>query len=169
MSESHDDLARLQALLDRSTEQAGPHLRRTFELPEHALSAVQLVRYWGHEQQFALATVTARGAPRVAPVQVLLHEARLYVPTAADATRVRHVARRPAVSLTHWISMVVAIIAHGHATLAAVDGDEFATLATLYRGQWWQDLHRAGNGAFLRIEVDALYTWARDHDVFPSS
>jgi len=162
MNESPDDLERLQALLNHSTERAGPHLRRTFELPEHALSAAQLVQYWGQEQQFAMATVTTRGEPRVAPVQVLLHQARLYVPTAADATRVRHIAQRPSVSLTHWVSGAVAIIAHGSAILVANDGGEFGMLASLYRGQWWQDLHGSGEGAFLRIELAALYTWARD-------
>jgi uncharacterized pyridoxamine 5'-phosphate oxidase family protein len=161
------DLDRLQALLDQSVNQAGPHLRRTFELPEHSLSAAQLARYWGRERQFALATVTARGEPRVGPVQVLLQHGRLYVPTAVDAARVQHVTYRPAVSLTHWVSDVVAIIGHGRAVLVPPDSTEFDRLATAYPGQWWHDLRRAGHGAFLLIDLAALYTWARDPGAFP--
>jgi hypothetical protein len=44
----------LQALLDRSADAAGPHLRRTFELPEHALGATALGTYTGPRAQWFL-------------------------------------------------------------------------------------------------------------------
>jgi hypothetical protein len=46
----------LQALLDRSADAAGPHLRRTFELPEHALGATALGTYTGPRAQWFLGT-----------------------------------------------------------------------------------------------------------------
>jgi hypothetical protein len=57
MNESAADVARLQSLLDLSATKGGPHLRRTFQLPEHAVTAEQLVRYWGDGKSFALAEI----------------------------------------------------------------------------------------------------------------
>ncbi len=167
MNETPNDLARLQALLTRSIERAGEHLKRTFEMPEHSLDAVQLVRYIGQEQQYALATVTARGEPRVAPVQVVLQRGHFFVPTAADAVRTGHVARRPSVSMTHWVSNEVALITHGRAVVIGHSDAEFDELSEAYVRDWWQELRRRRNGAFLRVEPDALYTWARDPSAFP--
>jgi len=167
MNETPGDLTRLQALLKRSIEGAGEHLRRTFEMPEHSLGAGQLVRYIGQEKQFALATVTARGEPRVAPVQVVLQQGHFFVPTAADAVRTRHVALRPSVSMTHWVSNEVALIAHGRATVISRGDAGFDELSEAYVRDWWQELRRRRNGAFLRVEPDALYTWARDPSAFP--
>ena len=166
MNESAGDLARLQSLLDRSATKGGPHLRRTFEYPEHAVTADQLVRYWGNRKDFALATVTLNGEPRVAPVGVLLERAHLYVPTALDSAHVTHVGQNPGVSLTHWVNNFVAIIVHGHAILVSPNGPDFASLVALVSEKWWQDLHRERNGVFLRIEPDVMYGWAREPSSF---
>jgi general stress protein 26 len=166
MNESAEDMARLQSLLHQSATKAGPHLRRTFEIPEHALTSKQLVRYWGAGKVFALATVTPRGEPRVAPVGVLFDRGRPYVPTATDSAHVRHIAKNSSVSLTHWVSNFVAIIVHGHATLVPRDGPEFATLVAVLSEKWWQDLNRDRHGAFLRVEPDVIYTWAHEPSSF---
>jgi general stress protein 26 len=166
MNESENDVARLRSLLDRSATKGGPHLRRTFQLPEHALTADQMIRYWGALKEFALATVTTNGEPRVAPVGVLLDRGRLYVPTASDSALLRHAAKNSSVSLTHWVNNVVAIIVHGHATRVPPDGPEFSSLGALAAQKWWQDLHREQNAALLRIEPDLIYSWAREPSSF---
>ncbi len=48
----------------------------------------------------ALATVTAKGEPRVAPLDGLFIRGRFHVGTGGAAARVRHLLRQPKVSLT---------------------------------------------------------------------
>ncbi|MDQ6871982.1 MAG: pyridoxamine 5'-phosphate oxidase family protein, partial [Gemmatimonadota bacterium] len=154
------ELDELQTLIDRSTAAAGPYLRRTFELPDHALSAAQLTRYWDGRRQIALATVTTSGAPRVAPVDALMRGARFYVPTVRDAARVRHVRARVKVSWTHWISNRIAVVAHGNATVVEPGNPDFESVDPTYAEAWWLPLRVAGSGVYVRIAPDRLYTWA---------
>ena len=54
--------------MDRSAARAKWHLRATFELPEHGLSASQLAQYGEQDHLFVvIAATTARGEPRVPP------------------------------------------------------------------------------------------------------
>lgn len=103
------------------------------------------------------AIALALGEPGRAPV----------VDSDADAVRTRHVARRPSVSMTHWVSNEVALIAHGRAAIIGHGDADFDELSNAYLREWWQELRRQQNGAFLRVEPDALYTWARDSSAFP--
>jgi general stress protein 26 len=167
---SRDTLGDLQRLLDRSAASAGTHLRRTFEFPEHALSAAQLVTYWnGGVRGVALATVTARGAPRVAPVESLLRGAAFFVPTAQDAARVRQVRAKPEVSFTHWESGRIAVIVHGRASILAPDDPAFAAIDASYRAKWWEPLRAAGQGVYLRIAPQRLFVWAADPRAFSAA
>ena len=168
MRHTAGDLEVLQGLLDRSAERAGEHLRRTFELPEHSLSATQLARYFEQPRPVALATVTARGEPRVAPVHAVFYRGRFHIPTAADATRVGHVRRRPAVSLTHFVLNQVALIGHGRATVLGADHPDFALVDPLYQAEWWRSIRQQDAGVYLRIELETLYTWALKPEEFPA-
>ena len=169
MQSSRGELRELQALIDRGTTSAGPHLRRTFELPEKALSAEQLTRYWsGGRRGIALATVTARGEPRVAPVEALLRGPVFYVPTARDASRVRHVRARAHVSFTHWVSDRVAVIVHGRARVVSTAEAEFADVDVTYEAGWWSPLRAAGSGVYIRIDPDRIFTWAADPSALPA-
>src|SRR5579863_9633629 len=122
MQETPSDMTELQALLGASIANAGAFLRSSFEMPEHSLSSGQLVAYLTGLRTVALATVTARGEPRVAPTGALFVRGRFAIPTVASAVRARHVAARPAVSLTLYDGNELAIIAHGQATIL-VEGE----------------------------------------------
>ena len=98
MRETPADLERLQALLDRSIEGAGPFLRSSFEMPEHSLSAAQLAGHLQGSLTVALATTTARGEPRVAPISALFVGGEFCLPSVAQAARTRHLVARPAAS-----------------------------------------------------------------------
>jgi hypothetical protein len=100
MRETPEDIERLQALLDTSIERAGAFLHRSFQMPEHSLTAQQLIECWRDVQTIALATVTTRGEPRIAPIGSLLYRSEIYIPTVTTAARTRHIMKRPAVSLT---------------------------------------------------------------------
>jgi Pyridoxamine 5'-phosphate oxidase len=160
--ETAADLEQLQALLDRSIERASPFLRSSFEMPEHSLAAEQLVARLDGRLTIALATVTARGEPRVAPIGAFFMRGRFHVPTVAEAARTRHIAKRPGVSVTYYEGTDFAMIAHGNASIIGQDDPDFAELDGVQvesGGQsptTWQ-----GNAVYLRIEAESLYTYAR--------
>lgn len=160
------DLKELQELLDRSATQAGEHLRRTFEMPEHSLSAARLVRYLARTRSFALATVTPQGEPRVAPVHAVFLRNAFHVPTAADAVRIKHVLRQPAVSATHFVLNSIAIIVHGRGSIISGEHPDFAELEHTYQAAWWTSLREHREGVYLRITPERLYAWALDRTEF---
>lgn len=128
MRETAADLQRLQTLLDDSVERASTFLRGSFQMPEHSLSAAQLVAHLQGSLTVALGTVTARGEPRVAPISALFLRASFYLPTVAEAARARHLARRPGASLTYFEQTDFAMVAHGHVTIVDADHPDFVEL-----------------------------------------
>jgi hypothetical protein len=162
VNESDADLARLRDLLDRSIEGAGPFLRSSFEMPEHSLSAAQLVAHLQGSLTVALATTTARGEPRVAPINALFVRAAFHVPTVAQAARTRHLAARPAASLTYFEGTHLAVVAHGHVAIIDTDDPAFAELDGVQVAAGdespteWQ-----GDAVYLRLDADRLFTYAR--------
>ncbi|MHB8648009.1 MAG: pyridoxamine 5'-phosphate oxidase family protein [Thermomicrobiales bacterium] len=168
MHETPEEMERLQSLLDRSIERAGPFLRASFEMPEHSLSAEQLARYLQGIQNVAFATVTAKGEPRVAPIGSLFFHGRFHIPTVATAARTRMVTARPAVSLTHFVGDDLAIIVHGSATVIPVDHADFAALEAMQRAASGSSVHDWGEGVYLRVEAATLVTFARYPEQFPA-
>ncbi len=161
MYETDEDMQRLQTLLDESIGQAGLFLRQSFQMPEHSLSARQLVRLWQGTQTVALATVTRRGEPRVAPIGALLWRGRFYIPTVASAARVGHISRQPAISFTHYQENGLAIILHGEAAIIQPDHPDFAALETFQREISGQSVREWGAGVYLSITPGVIYTYAR--------
>jgi hypothetical protein len=162
MRESAADLRRLQDLLDRSIEQASPFLRSSFEMPERSLSAEQLVARLTGGLTVALSTVTAGGEPRVAPISAFFLRAAFYVPTVAEAARARHLARRPAVSLTYFEGTHLAVIAHGGATIIDADDSRFDELDAVQVECGHQSPREwNGTGVYLEITPARLFTYAR--------
>ncbi|MDQ2907622.1 MAG: pyridoxamine 5'-phosphate oxidase family protein [Ktedonobacteraceae bacterium] len=166
MHETKEDLLTLQALLDHSIEQAGAFLRASFQMPDHSLSARQLVNLWQGLHTIAFATVSAQGEPRVAPISALLFRGNFYIPTVATAARTRHVMRQPAVSFTYFQGNDLAIIAHGTATIIRPDHLDFAALEALQRESSGQSVQEWGEGVFLQITPAVLYTFARQPEVY---
>ena len=161
MRETQEDIERLQALLDKSIERAGAFLRRSFQMPEHSLTAQQLIDCWLDVQTVALATVTTKGEPRIAPIGSLLYRGEIYLPTVATAARTRHIMKRPAVSLTSFRENELAIIVHGYAEIISPDHTDFDALEDLLytvthtrAGEW-------GEGVYLHIQAEAIYTYNR--------
>ena len=167
MKETAEDSARLEALLTRSIELAGPFLRSSFEMPAHSLAARQLIAYLQGVQTVALATVTARGEPRVAPIGAIFYRGQFYIPTVADAVRTKHIARRPAVSLTHFVDDGLAIIVHGKAAIVRQDDPEFAPVEAVQRASRGTSVREWGEGVYLRVDAHVIYTYARDVAAYP--
>ena len=167
MYESPQDIERLNEQLRTSIERAGPFLRSSFEMPDHSLNASQLTRYLQGIKPVALATVTARGEPRVAPIGAFLFRGHFYIPTTMQAARVRHLRRQPAVSLTLFDSIDFALIVHGTAEVLGEEAPEFAALIDIQRDGQGETVRDWGDGAFIRITGSMIYTYARYPERFP--
>jgi general stress protein 26 len=164
---TEQDLAELQALIDRSVDSAGRFMRETFELPDHGLTARQLTGYFEDRiRPVAIATVTAKGEPRVSPVGAVFHRTKFHIPTAEYSMRVRHVRSRPAISLTHFEPNVIAVIVHGRAEIVSPGAAEFEELEIPEQERWWHALRANGQGVCLRIEPERMFAWAKDPGQF---
>jgi Pyridoxamine 5'-phosphate oxidase len=132
-------------------------------MPEHSLSARRLAAHLRGALTVALGTVTAGGEPRVAPIGAVFVGGRFHVPTVAESARARHLARRPAASLTYFEGTDLAVIAHGRAeTLAESDpgfaeADEVLVEAGQQSPREWN-----GRAIFLRLEPASVFTYARE-------
>jgi nitroimidazol reductase NimA-like FMN-containing flavoprotein (pyridoxamine 5'-phosphate oxidase superfamily) len=166
--ETAADLAHLQALLDDSIAVASPFLRRSFEMPEHSLSAQQLAVHLQGSLTVALATVTRRAEPRVAPINALFFRGSFHVPTVAESARVRNVARRPAVSLSYLEGTALAVIVHGRATTIDANQPGFTALDELQVASGAESpTSWDGSPVYLKVEAATLFTYARHPDRHP--
>jgi nitroimidazol reductase NimA-like FMN-containing flavoprotein (pyridoxamine 5'-phosphate oxidase superfamily) len=112
--ETDEDLRELQRLLDESHAAAGAHLKRIFT-DERRVSAADLSARLTGVQVTALATVTAAGEPRVAPVDGLFYRGRIWFGSAPDSNRFRNIRARPQVSATVIDGEEFALVVHGTA------------------------------------------------------
>ena len=162
MRETVDDLVRLQALLDRSHEGAGEHLRSIFT-DERRVPATELVELLDGMNVLNLATVTAKGEPRVAPVDGHFIRGSWVFGSSPTSARARHLARRPAVSASHTRGEELAVLTHGRAVRVdlASDPDVRDHLVSFYGDAWFQ--HGFDDAPYWRIEADRMFTFRFSH------
>ncbi|MEO8456886.1 MAG: pyridoxamine 5'-phosphate oxidase family protein [Chloroflexota bacterium] len=162
MREIADDITWLQSVLDQSIERAGPYLRSSFRMPDHSLNAGQLITLLEDTLEVALATVTAKGEPRVAPTAALFYRGRFYIPTLEASARVKQLRRSPAVSLTYYEGIDIAVIVHGRAGFVEPPDADFTDLYELQQETSGQNVRGWGeNPLFIRVDPDVIYTFAR--------
>lgn len=160
MHENATDLADLQTLLDRSIASAGPHLASIFT-EERRLTAVQVVERLPGMRLLTLATVTATGEPRTAPVDGLFYRGRFWFGSAENSARFRHIRARPAVSATHLPGESLAVIVHGQGRLIDVNADEMAGFRAYcldVYGPGWMDWGPPGQ--YARIDAERMFTFS---------
>jgi len=162
LHESPEDVARVQALLDRSYHAAGAHLR-SIHSEERRITAADLVKRLQGMCLLVLATVSSAGRPLTGPVDGVFHRGSFYFGTDPDAVRWRQIRRNPAVSATHLLSEDWAVIVHGSAVPADVSrsGPEGlrATLLEVYTPKYgpnWEAFVDSGP-VYARIEAERLY------------
>jgi nitroimidazol reductase NimA-like FMN-containing flavoprotein (pyridoxamine 5'-phosphate oxidase superfamily) len=164
MHESTDELAALQRLLDDSHAHGGAHLQSIFT-PDQRLDAAQLCALLVGVQILNLATVTAAGRPRVAPVDGLFFRGHFYFGSSPDSVRMRHLRVRPYVSAAHTRGEELAVIVHGSAQpidVATPDQTRFRqylldTYVPRYGPDWEQWVE--SNGVYARIDADRMYSF----------
>ncbi|HEV7492249.1 pyridoxamine 5'-phosphate oxidase family protein [Baekduia sp.] len=166
MHETPEEIAALQALLDRSYATAGPHLLR-IHTPERRLTAQQLIDKLQGMRLLTLATVTADGRPITGPVDgVFLHGA-LHFGSAPDSLRFRHIAKRPQVSATHLPGEELAVTVHGRATPVDIQAPEGADLRRAlldiyvprYGAEWEHEFLDSGP-VYARIDAERMSTFS---------
>ena len=162
MHETADDLAALQALLDRSYDAGGTHLKRIIT-PERRLTAEQVAERLQGMVLLALATTTKDGRPIVGPVDGIFFRGAFHFGSAPDSVRFRHIARRPHVSATHLPGEEFSVTVHGRATLVDFSSGPFRqTLLDIYvprYGEDWEQFLDSGVN-YARIDADRMLTYA---------
>ena len=114
MHETPEDLDELQRLLDESYQRGGAHLRSIFT-EARRVPAAELPGLLTGVQVTHLATVTAVGEPRVAPVDGLFYRGKLWFGSSAESVRFRHIRARPQVSASIAHGERFAVLVHGRA------------------------------------------------------
>lgn len=168
MYETDEEIAKLQAIMDRSFQRLGPHAA-VIITPERWLSARQVVKYLVGMKHIVVGTVNSRGEPRVAPVDGHFLHGRFWFGTGKAALRIQHLRRSPAISACHLAGDDLAIVVHGHAALFGPEdreGEEMRAHFTEYYGSdpyTWP----GGNTAWVRIDPAIMTTFAMDPAKFP--
>ncbi len=127
MLETSEELDRLQDLLDASMDGAGPHLRDIIS-EERRLGARELTELLPGMRLLVLATATSDGRPLCGPVDGYFLHGTFWFSSGRESVRLRHLARRPAVSATHLPGEDLAVTVHGRAETFALDDPRGAEL-----------------------------------------
>jgi nitroimidazol reductase NimA-like FMN-containing flavoprotein (pyridoxamine 5'-phosphate oxidase superfamily) len=167
MKETPEDLSRLQALLDRSFEQAGSHLLSIIT-PKRRPSADQIASRLTGMSLLALATVSGDGRPFVGPVDGIFFRGSFHFGSSPDSVRLRHISERPSVSAAHLPGEEFAVTVHGRAVMLdthATENRELrATLLDVYAptyGSEWEDFLDSGP-VYARIDAEKMFAFASD-------
>ena len=148
----------MQALLDRSYENAGEHLLR-IHTPERRLTAEQVAERLPGMMLLSLATATADGRPIVGPVDGIFYRGAFHFGSAPDSVRFRHIEARPYVSATHLPGEELAITVHGRAVPVDVSTGGFREVLLEIYGQDRADFIDSGP-RYARIDADRMFTYA---------
>jgi hypothetical protein len=165
--ETPEDIAGLQALLDRSYATAGSHLR-SITTPERRVNAEELVELLTGMCLLVVATVTADCRPIAGPLDGIFYRGAFHFGTGPDSIRYRHLLARPHVSATHLPREEFAVTVHGRAVPVDVRAPEGRglreTLLEVYvprYGAEWEEFLDRGP-VHMRIEPDRMFTYRMD-------
>ena len=166
MHETPEDIAELQALLDRSYAQAGRHLLR-IHTPERRLGADALAQRLTGMRLLTLATVTADGRPIAGPVDGIFFRGAFHFGSSPDSVRFRHIAARPQVSATHLPGEELGVTVHGRAVPVDVGSGPFRqTLLDIYvprYGEQWGEEFLDSGPVYARIDAERMFAfWMPD-------
>jgi hypothetical protein len=155
--ETPEELDALQALLDASLSLSTAHLRSIFT--NRTLTAKQLTQILTGMCTLAVATVTAKGEPRISGADGHFLHGKWYFGTARSAAKARHLAARPAASVAHMRGEDLGVFTHGAAeTLNPEDGQPVADWPDLLA--YFKDFY--GDNAF-DWDNDVVYYRLQPH------
>ena len=112
MLETDAEITALQDLLDRSHASSTEHLRGIIS-EERRLTATDLVALLTGMRVLSVATVTAKGHPRISAVDGHFLHGTWSFSTSGTAAKARHMKARPDVSVAHVDGEEMAVFSHG--------------------------------------------------------
>jgi uncharacterized pyridoxamine 5'-phosphate oxidase family protein len=159
MKETPDELVALQNLLDLSFERASHHLTSIME-PQRRLTARRLVDELPSPAVLNIATVTARGEPRVSAVDGHFMHGHWYFTTDDSSPKARQLRARPAISASYTPRDGYGVFCHGRiATLEP--GAERQMVADHFVETYGQSPEEFGVGIlYARIDANWLVGFA---------
>lgn len=164
MYETAQEVERLQALLDASRARATEHLRGIID-DRRTLRALDVVELLTGMKVLALATVTARGEPRLSAVDGHFLHASWTWSTSGTSAKARDLEARPSVSVAHVDNEELAVFSHGTAIRllpGCAEWDETLAHWTAHYGgsplEWGDDIR------VYRLEPSWMVGYASDRD-----
>src|SRR3954471_13563701 len=149
----------LQELIDRSFDVSSEHLRSIMGA-QRRLTAERLVADLPSPAVLNIATVTARGEPRISAVDGHFLHGHWYFTTAADSPKARQLRARSAISASYTPRDGYGVFCHGRVTELGA-GDARQMIADLFvetYGMSPDDL--SGDAFYARIDADWLVGFA---------
>ena len=110
-----NDIAALQALLDRSVRTAKPSVADSVAYGPRQMTAAELLDFWRSVRLVAMTTVGAKSQPHVGPVHATLAGTTIRLVVYEDAVRLRDLRTNPRVAFTTWGADGATAIAYGRA------------------------------------------------------
>jgi general stress protein 26 len=163
MLETPAEIEALQELLDASRERATGHLRSIID-DGRTVTAAQLTQLLTGMKVLSVATVTAKGEPRISALDGHFLHGTWTFGTAGQSAKARHLARNPAVSAAHIDGEDLALFSHGTAELLqpGAELDEVDAHWTAHYGSspfsWGDDIRMYR----LRMSWAVAYAYRRD-------
>jgi hypothetical protein len=165
MHETPEELAALQRLLDASFGRASEHLK-SIMTPERRLTAERLVALLPCPAVLNIATVTARGEPRISAVDGHFLHGHWYWGTDAASPKARQVISRPAISASYTPRDGEGVFCHGRCVV--LGGDERAMVVDHFAEVYGQSPEEWAPGAiYARIDPSWLVGFAMTEEQSP--
>ena len=163
MRETPEELDELQTLLDASFARASRHLTSIMSDPRR-LPAARIAAELPSPAVLNIASVTARGEPRVSAVDGHFLHGHWYFTTLADSPKVRQLRARPAISASYTPRDGYGVFCHGQA-VELVHGDpERQLLLDHFVETYGQSPEEWGEIYYARIDADWLVGFAMTPD-----
>ena len=127
MKETAAEVTELQGLLDGAYARSTEHLRNIITDPRR-LNAGELVRVLTGMCTLNLATVTARGEPRISAVDGHFLHGRWVFTTSGSAAKARQLRARPAASISYVDGERIGVFSHGQVEFLTAEDSDFAEI-----------------------------------------
>ncbi|MER7244968.1 pyridoxamine 5'-phosphate oxidase family protein [Kribbella sp. NPDC000426] len=127
MKETAAEVTELQELLDAAYAQSTQHLRNIITGPRR-LNAEELVGVLTGMCTLNLATVTARGEPRISAVDGHLLHGRWVFTTSGSAAKAKQLKKRPAASISYVDGERIGVFSHGDVEFLTAEHPDFAEI-----------------------------------------
>ncbi len=160
MFETEAEIAKMQRMFDDTLRGANPHMLSILT-PERRLSAGQVAAYLQGIRHVALATVTAKGKPRVSPLDAIFIHGRFTMGTGGEASRLRNLCANPACSAVHFEGDRVAVVVNGTVEWIDREHPDHAEIHATWQEVEGMDPYELGPGVTLfRIAPDSMWAFA---------